>query len=175
MIGLTFDFLRKHCKRRKISSKNGKLISEESLFGTFWITTSHRHLIHNFYYLEMHSSAVIPSPHLPLCPQQLSSLLLCSKSRYWSNPKQSPWLFFTSVVTSQKLFFPWDYFVAKITIKWVGFTRLIQRLLLRSLWLIQGLHSRVSTICKILEILKSESISLKFWLKIFGKLVSDLL
>ena len=35
--------------------------------------------------------------------------------------------------------------------------------------------NRVSTICKILEILKSESISLKFWLKIFGKLVSDLL
>ena len=37
------------------------------------------------------------------------------------------------------------------------------------------MHIRVSTICKILEILKSESISLKFWLKIFGKLVSDLL
>ena len=35
--------------------------------------------------------------------------------------------------------------------------------------------SRVSTIWEILEILKSESISLKFWLKIFGKLVSDLL
>ena len=34
---------------------------------------------------------------------------------------------------------------------------------------------RVSTIWEILEILKSESISLKFWLKIFGKLVSDLL
>ena len=39
----------------------------------------------------------------------------------------------------------------------------------------QGTHSRVSTIWEILEILKSESISLKFWLKIFGKLVSDLL
>ena len=37
------------------------------------------------------------------------------------------------------------------------------------------LHIRVSTIWEILEILKSESISLKFWLKIFGKLVSDLL
>ena len=61
----------------------------------------------------MHSSAVIPSPHL-LCS--------CSKSRYWSKSKQSPWLFFTSVVTSQKLFFPWDYFVTKNTIKWVGFT-----------------------------------------------------
>ena len=37
------------------------------------------------------------------------------------------------------------------------------------------LYTRVSTIWEILEILKSESISLKFWLKIFGKLVSDLL
>ena len=36
-------------------------------------------------------------------------------------------------------------------------------------------QSRVSTIWEILEILKRESISLKFWLKIFGKLVSDLL
>ena len=31
------------------------------------------------------------------------------------------------------------------------------------------------TICKILEILEGPSISLKFWLKTFGKLVSDLL
>ena len=60
-----------------------------------------------------------------LCALSSCPLCSCSKSRYWSNPKQSPWLFFTSVVTSQKLFFPWDYFVAKITIKWVGFTRLI--------------------------------------------------
>ena len=37
------------------------------------------------------------------------------------------------------------------------------------------LYTRVSTIWEILEILKSESISLKFWLKIFGKMVSDLL
>jgi hypothetical protein len=35
--------------------------------------------------------------------------------------------------------------------------------------------SRVSTILEILEILKGQFISLKFWLKIFGKLVSDLL
>ena len=111
---------------RMISFKNGKLISEESLFGTFWISTSRCHLIHNFYYLEMHSSAVIPSPHITfLCALSSCPLCSCSKSRYWSNPKQSPWLFFTSVVTSQKLFFPWDYFVAKITIKWAGFTRLI--------------------------------------------------
>jgi hypothetical protein len=34
---------------------------------------------------------------------------------------------------------------------------------------------RVYTICKTLEILKGPSISLRFWLKIFGKLVSDLL
>ena len=37
------------------------------------------------------------------------------------------------------------------------------------------MNSRVTFICKILEILKGLSISLKFWLKIFGKLVSDLL
>ena len=37
------------------------------------------------------------------------------------------------------------------------------------------MYIRVSTIWEILEILKGESISLKFWLKIFGKLVSDLL
>ena len=36
-------------------------------------------------------------------------------------------------------------------------------------------YIRVSTILEILEILKGQSISLKFWLKIFGKLVSDLL
>ena len=40
---------------------------------------------------------------------------------------------------------------------------------------IGGMCTRVSTILEILEILKGESISLKFWLKIFGKLVSDLL
>ena len=37
------------------------------------------------------------------------------------------------------------------------------------------INNRVITICKILEILKGLSISLKFWLKIFGKLVSDIL
>ena len=34
------------------------------------------------------------------------------------------------------------------------------------------LYSRVNTICKILEILKGLSISLKFWLKIYEKLHS---
>ena len=38
-----------------------------------------------------------------------------------------------------------------------------------------SLYSRVSTILEILEFLKGESISLRFWLKIHGKLVSDLL
>ena len=37
------------------------------------------------------------------------------------------------------------------------------------------LHIRVTLILEILEILKGPSISLKFWLKICGKLVSDLL
>ena len=37
------------------------------------------------------------------------------------------------------------------------------------------ISTRVTFICKILEILKGLSISLKFWLKICGKLVSDLL
>ena len=44
-----------------------------------------------------------------------------------------------------------------------------------SLIFIFQLDNRVSTIWEILEILKGESISLKFWLKIFGKMVSDLL
>ena len=38
---------------------------------------------------------------------------------------------------------------------------------------ISVMEVRVCTILEILEILKGESISIKFWLKIFGKLVSD--